>query len=72
MTATMGDAIVNPVGPLGIEAWARLTGTTIDPWEGRALLEMDRARVAGPLEAMESEAAPSQAINVAIFDAILG
>ena len=34
---------VETLRPADIEAWARLTGICLDPWEARALLRMDQA-----------------------------
>ncbi|WP_416355561.1 hypothetical protein ACLNGM_15085 [Aureimonas phyllosphaerae] len=61
-----------PLDALRIQAWAGLTGTTVEPWEGRILLEMSRARQQGPQEDLQSEAPVTQAINPAMFDALFG
>lgn len=66
----MGSMI--PLDAVRIQAWASLTDTRIEPWEGRLLLDMARARLAGPQEAMQHEAPASQAINPAMFDALFG
>lgn len=61
---------LNPIGAVGIQAWSSLTGTQIEPWEGTILLDMDRARIAGPEEAIEAEAPATQAFTAQVFDAL--
>lgn len=67
-----GMGAMIPLDAVRIQAWAALTGIDVEPWEGRMLLDMARARQAGPQEAMQIEAPATQAINAAMFDALFG
>lgn len=61
-----------PLDAQRILAWSQLTRSAIEPWEADILMDMSRARQAGPEEATASEAPASQAINPAMFDALFG
>jgi hypothetical protein len=40
---TAGAHGINPLSPLDIEAWQRLTGYHLCPWEAEAIFAMDQA-----------------------------
>lgn len=61
-----------PLDAVRIQAWQAVTGTAVESWEARILLEMSRARQRGPEEAFQIDAPAMQSINAAIFDALFG
>lgn len=47
-----------------------MTGLDLYPWECEAIFAMDRARLAGPKEAVDSDPIPGTEITVGMFDAL--
>ncbi len=37
-----GFSAPNPIPPTEVEAWSRLTGIRLEPWEARMILKVDR------------------------------
>lgn len=61
-----------PLLPSEIETWGRMTGLDLYQWECEAIFAMDRARLAGPKEALDSDPIPGTEITVGMFDALFG
>ena len=64
----------NPIQFTEVEAWQRLTGRTLKPWEVRAILAMDRAFlvISAELAKPEDEQVSDEGLTPAIFDRMFG